>query len=324
MSNLCSLTVQTMNDISVDGHQWEQIIRDHLIKLKRFRLKLTRKLKNDRNWEQHLDELIDSFRSRFWLEERRWFVQCDWDPDVAAIYLYTLPYAFEHFTVNFPLIFKSTCPHVKCHCSYNRVRRLKYLPSISENINQCHISFCNVQDLTIYLPLTNHLWMIVPKFHQLTSLCVSWYNYDKDFPDQLQLLLDRAPNLYSLSIETWRSQTTQLAPVKITHASIRRLDFYNYNYYYNNEDCSILSRSPLGIQCEILRISVENRTCVLDLVDKMANLRQLIVQCRDVKHIEQSTAISDELIEWLQFHLSSTCTITRSTRLENEIYVGIR
>ncbi|CAF1141771.1 unnamed protein product [Rotaria sp. Silwood1] len=323
MPNLCSLTVQTINDSSVDGHQWEQIIRNHLIKLKRFRLKLARKLVNDRNWQQHLDELIDSFRSRFWLEERRWFVQCDWDPDVAAIYLYTLPYAFDRFTGHFPLMFKSTCPHNKCHCSYDRVHRLKYISSPSEDLNQSHISFSNVQDLTIYFPINNHLWMIVPRFHQLTSLCVAWYNYDQDFPSQLQLLLDRAPRLHSLSVETWRSYPTQIAPFEITHASIRRLDFYNYHYHYNNEDCRILSGSPLGIQCEILRISVENRTCVVDLVNKMSNLHQLIVQCRDDTHTEQSIVSPDELVEWLQHELPSTCAITRNIRLSSEINLWI-
>ncbi|CAF3671510.1 unnamed protein product [Rotaria socialis] len=325
MPNLCSLTVRTINDISVDGRQWEKIIRDHLIKLKRFRLKLTRKLVNDRNWKQSFDELINSFRSQFWLQEHRWFVQCDWDPDIAAIYLYTLPYAFDHFTAYFPLIFESTCPHNNCYCSYDRVNQLKYMHFLSDDLDQCqNISFSNVRDLTIYLPINNHLWTIVPNFHQLTSLSVAWYNYDEKFPSQLQLLLDRASRLNSLSIETWRSSPTQMAPFEITHNLIRKLDLYSYHYHYNNADCTVLSCSSLGIQCEILRISVEIRTCVLDLVKKMPNLHQLIVHCRDDNYREQSMTTTDELVEWLQQQLPSKYGIARNICLANEIKINLR
>jgi len=323
MSNLRNLTVQSVGDIYIDGYQWEQIIRGHLIHLKRFRLKLRRKLVNNRNWKQNVDELVDSFRGPFWIKERRWFVQCDWDPDVAGIYLYTLPYAFDRLTLNFPLISKSTCPRDACQRSYNRVRQLKYIPSLSEDLAQRHISFPNVQNLTIYLPIDNHLWTIVPKFHQLTSLCVAWYEYDESFPSQLQMLLDRANRLYLLGIETWRSCPTRMAPYELTHASIRKLDFYNYHYHYNNEDCTILSRSLLGIQCEVLRISVENRTCILRLVKQMTNLHHLIVQCLDDKYSEESMTISDELVTWLHDQMPSTFTITRNTILAHEIDLWI-
>jgi hypothetical protein len=324
MSNLRNLTVQTVGDIYIDGCQWEQIIRDHLTQLKRFRLKLRRKLVNNRNWKQNVDELVDSFRGPFWIKERRWFVQCDWDPDLIAIYLYTLPYAFDHLKVHFPLISKSTCPHIECNCSYDRVRQLKYTSSISEDFNQCHISFSDVQDLTVNLPINDHFWMVVPNFHRLTSLSVSWYEYDKSFPSQLQSMLDRATRLYSLSIATWRSVPSQMAPCDITNVSIRRLNFYDYHYHYNNEECATLSSSSLGIQCEILRISVENRTCVLDLVNKMANLRELIVQCQDDTWMTQSTAIPDELSKWLQHQLPTTCTIRRYTQSASEVRLWIR
>jgi hypothetical protein len=235
-----------------------------------------------------------------------------------------LPYAFDRFKVHFPLIYASTCPHDQCNCSYDRVRQVKYTSSLSEDFDQCHISFSNIRDLTVYLPIDDHLWTIVPKFDRLISLCVSWYSYDQIFPSQLQLLLDRATRLHSLSIETWRSSTKEMAPFDITNVSIRRLNFHNYNYNYNNEDCATLSRSPLGIQCEMLRISVENRTCVLDLVNKMANLRELIVQCQDEIGTEQLMMIPDELIEWLQHQLSFICVITKSTRFQNEVHLWIR
>ena len=330
MPALHSLTVETVNDMGVDGRQWEQIIRDHGIHLKRFRLKLTRKLKNNRNWQQHVNELMDSFRSRFWLEERRWFVQCDWDPDAVAVYLYTLPYAFDRLVAHFPLEYKSTRSHDQCCCSYTRVRRLKYTSSPAESLDSGHVRFSNLQHLTVYLPLDDQFWTVISDFNRLTSLCVAWYNYNEQFPGQLQSLLDRAPHLYSLSIETWRSSTIRMAPADIIHSAVRRLDFYNYHYHYSSEDCATLSRSPLGLQCEVLRVAVENRTCVLDLVHTMPNLCHLIVQCRDDNYTEQSTPTTtttttrDELIEWLDEQLASLCTLIRCTRFGGEIHLWIR
>ena len=58
--------------------QWQQMITICLAKLEVFRLKMEFSMQGNR--EQALDELIHSFRSRFWLYERRWYIRCHWYP----------------------------------------------------------------------------------------------------------------------------------------------------------------------------------------------------------------------------------------------------
>jgi hypothetical protein len=80
----------------------------------------------------------------------------------------------------------------------------------------------------------------------------------------------------------------------------------------------------LDIQCEVLRIGIENRMSILDLVTKMANLRALNVLCESDKWNEQLLTSNDELIKWLQDRLPSTYMITRHTRYISDILVWIR
>jgi hypothetical protein len=117
MKNLSHLTVKTFY-IHLDGHQWEQIINHHLPKLQVFRLKMEIQFTGQKNNEQQTDIFLDSFRSRFWLEERKWFVRCHRRPqkDYSDILLYTMPPVFTDFnmsTMRFP--YKSTGSYNKNH-----------------------------------------------------------------------------------------------------------------------------------------------------------------------------------------------------------------
>jgi hypothetical protein len=73
----------------------------------------------------------------------------------------------------------------------------------------------------------------------------------------------------------------------------------------------LLSRSPLGIHCEVLSIVVENRESIIELINMMSNLRALNVICRDdTLNPLRSSSTTDELIKWLQLRLPATYTIT--------------
>jgi hypothetical protein len=63
---------------------------------------------------------------------------------------------------------------------------------------------------------------------------------------------------------------------------------------------------------------------ILEFVTKMTNLRSLNVRCEGDKHTEQRSISDDELVNWLQDHLPSTCTITRHTRWCFDILLWIR
>ncbi|CAF2995702.1 unnamed protein product [Rotaria sp. Silwood2] len=60
---------------------------------------------------------------------------------------------------------------------------------------------------------------------------------------------------------------------RLTSKSIYRLDlpksFLNGSDYFNDEDCNKLIDSPLGFQCEVLFIHINNRTNLLHLIKKL-------------------------------------------------------
>jgi hypothetical protein len=119
MTNLSRLSIETFY-INLDGYQWEHIIIHQLSKLQIFRLKMAIQFTGEKNNQQQVDILLDSFRSRFWLEERQWFVRCHRRPqkDYSDILLYTLPLMFKDFDMNmmrFPS--KSTGPYNKNHAA---------------------------------------------------------------------------------------------------------------------------------------------------------------------------------------------------------------
>ncbi|UJR12856.1 hypothetical protein I4U23_017030 [Adineta vaga] len=75
--NLSKLIVQTDGNY-LDGHVWEKIITDYLLKLKIFRLKMTFDNRAGIDPEQLVDEMLDTFRTNFWIKEHKWFVRCSW------------------------------------------------------------------------------------------------------------------------------------------------------------------------------------------------------------------------------------------------------
>jgi hypothetical protein len=162
--------------------------------------------------------------------------------------------------------------------------------------------------LSLTFPSEENFWSIIPTLDQLTTLHLNIENDD----DQWQTLLDKTPRLYSLEL-TSNSITNMLAS-QISNKSIRRLDFEYIDGLFNEETCNALIHSPLGIQCELLTIKVENSTNIILLVNHMKNLRALKVQCGDEISSYQARELEkDRLVKWLQQNLSLTCIISKET-----------
>ncbi|CAF0892840.1 unnamed protein product [Adineta steineri] len=77
--------------------------------------------------EEQVEQIVNTFRTPFWLDEHRWFVQCDWSPITESCYVYTLPYAFENFNIDFPICFKSTCAIDNLSCFYDRFSNIQHI-----------------------------------------------------------------------------------------------------------------------------------------------------------------------------------------------------
>ncbi|CAF1594051.1 unnamed protein product [Rotaria sp. Silwood1] len=321
LPNLCHLTVETF-DIDLDGQQWEQIIIDHLPKLETFQLKMHIKLEDDDDKQLKIDKLIASFQSSFWLDEHQWFVRCHYVEECClnSIILYTLPYAFGYFDPIVKISSKSTCPHENDYWSYNRVHSLIYRTPIIRESTLCKIAFPNIHHLRLSLPSNDQFWSVITTLDQLISLDLALHDddYNNDVRSQLQVVLDRAPRLYSLAFRSWSD--SQMCLVDNRSLSVRRLDLQGYDEdwlverWFNDEECAKLCCSSLGIQCEVLLIRVEHRTTILDLVNRMTNLRALNIKCRDDPFNEtndRSSFTEDELVKWLKECLPSTWTIAR-------------
>ncbi len=275
-------------------------------------------LNNKDNKKQRAKKLIRSFRSQFWLEERRWFVRCDWaqcqeNSCCNYIYLYTLPYAFDYYRFYHSAIKqKSTCPEDHICPSYDQVHTLHYAIFPSENRISSQFTFPNVHRLNFWPPFDDNFSCIVSRCDYLKTLSVGLdqTNYNLNVLYQLQTILDRAPGLYSLEVVYLQSTSMGMPPFELSSKSIRRLDFQDIGEYYNTQQCITLSRSPLGRQCEVLLISVEKRTSIIDLLNKMPNLRAMSVTSKDDPWTNDD---DDELVNWLKHRLPSTYTITRSS-----------
>ncbi|CAF0981691.1 unnamed protein product [Adineta steineri] len=96
LPNLTHLKVNT-SYIDYDGYRWSRIINDFLPKLKFFHLKMHVHFCDEKNTQERINQLIDSFRTRFWIENHQWFIQCDCisKDNHTCILLHTLPYTFS-------------------------------------------------------------------------------------------------------------------------------------------------------------------------------------------------------------------------------------
>ncbi|CAF1066036.1 unnamed protein product [Rotaria sordida] len=285
------------------------------------------KIHDVNNKEGEIDVLVDSFRSPFWLEEHGWLVRCDWMPDKQYTYaiLYTLPYAFDSFDFNVPILSKSTSPHHDNHWPYNCVRNLHCNMPLTGELSMCHFQFRNIHSMSLKLPVNDQFWSIVSRLDQLTSLNVLFDNDSDMGQSQLQSLLNRTSRLYSLRIKSCSPSTQQvLLTGKSRNLSILRLFSQGYSQCFYNQACIALSASSLGMQCEMLQIKVNNRTDIITLINRMTKLRALYVYCCDDKRNEKSTMTNDELVEWLQQHLPPMCTISRDKHLFYMIRIWIR
>ncbi|CAF2838373.1 unnamed protein product [Rotaria sp. Silwood2] len=201
VSNLTHLKVDAYY-INCDGYRWERIIDDYLAKLKVFRLRMHIQFPGKKNNEQHVDQLVDSFRTQFWLEKHQWFIHCRHksEKDYMSIILYSLPYAFDDFVLStLNMAYKSTCPQNNDYYSYTEVNNLRYEHFLASN----YISFTqffNIRNISIDLRLDQTLWRNAQIFYQLMSITI--FSTDAAAQFHLQSLLDRSPSLNSLIISS--------------------------------------------------------------------------------------------------------------------------
>ncbi|CAF3332617.1 unnamed protein product [Rotaria sp. Silwood2] len=284
MPNLTVLILQTGKH-DMNGHKWKQLIVDYLPKLKIFRFLMLFFIDN----QEEMNEILDSYRTPFWLIERQWYVRYHWklENDSLWILFYTLPYAFSFYAYmkeNSRDCTKSTCPHEDDYCSYNRVTRLIQHYSTSDDVFLSRIRFYNIRHLELVFPVADKFLSVLPRLDRLISLDISSdSDVDGDIVlSQLQTVINRAPRLYFLTINDWDSSIVQQLPLYITSNSIRRLDLQSHHYLkrdrcFNTEQCTTFLSTSFAKQCEVLQIVVNNQSSINELINGMPNLQALKV-----------------------------------------------
>ena len=231
-------------------------------------------------------------------------------------FLYKLPYAFDKYTYNDQICSKTTHPNCSDHSFYNCVNTLTVIThqnDLTLDLNVLTRKFAKIRHLDLYLSLNNNIASIILSFNHLTSLKISALpSFDCSL---LQMLLDQSPRLYSLSLYQTLFHKSMI--YKLTSKSIRRIELISVSKtdhgYLNTVECSTLSNSSLGQQCEFLKLDVKNRSDILLIVKTMFHLRSLTIQCHN--HIlgccRSILSTHGDLIKWLQRHLPSNYLVTR-------------
>jgi hypothetical protein len=142
----------------------------------------------------------------------------------------------------------------------------------------------------------------------------------------LQIILDQSSQLNSLKFRCLQESRTGI--FQLTSSTIRRLDLTEAHRYYiksfNQTDCYQLINSSIGRRCEILLIHIENQTSILDFIERMSNLQVLIFGCSDTRQIDgKYLSTNQNVVQWLQNNLPSTCSITRDPNDTSLIHIQI-
>jgi len=167
--NLRRLSIRLWSNLT-DGHQWKQIIRNYLPKLKVFQLKMEDKCVDVHNIEEQVNELVNSFRSSFWIDEHQWFIRCF--TSKSTINLYNLSERFYYREYNFPDSLQSTYPHDDEQQFYNNMIFI-YNDKFFDSSISSNIRLSNIQNLRIKLPINDRFWSIVTSLKRLYSIRVS-------------------------------------------------------------------------------------------------------------------------------------------------------
>ncbi|CAF1489628.1 unnamed protein product [Rotaria sordida] len=265
---------------------------------------------NNTNTEKQIDQLLEAYRSPFWIEEHQWFIGCLWTEsnNDRLICLYSLPYSFEHVPRNVSQLSyrtKSTCPS-QIKFSYDHIHGLLYDSSLFTNTEFSHVKFNHIEDLEIELPFDSKFFSIVLNLDYLLSLTLSHLDH---YSFQLQSLFDKMSRLLSLKFRSW--STKEMPPFDIKCPSVRYLDLQGIDamrqrHCFNIQQCEKLSKSPLGIQCQELRIEVTDISSIIVLVYMMKNLRTLyITYCND------SRSHQPDVVDLIRHYASPTTIVTR-------------
>ncbi|CAF3967920.1 unnamed protein product [Adineta steineri] len=315
MPNLLQLTID-LPDTYIDGQIWERIIEKYLPQLKIFQFRMNDELDDDdddKDEKEEINERVNHFQSSFWLDKYQLVVRCDYNLLSHNMIIYSLPYAFDNFYFQYPILSISTQSNDdNVSSSYNQVHRLTCKTNLSNKSSiSSIIQFTQIRELCIHLPINNYFWNIIPRLERIKILDILISNeYNENYEIQLKTLFDKISNVSIVRFRNWSSINLPISPIQKISLSLSQLDLMWYKWY-NLEKCTLLTQMLINTSCKILLIDVKNRKCILKIINTMNNLQSLHVRCQDDTFNHNIISAKDELIEWVQQYIPISYTITR-------------
>ena len=327
---LTSLTLELHNAL-LTGDNWQILFTRFLPNLQIFRLKMNFYWSVGRNRITRTNQLVDSYRTPFWIKEHQWYIRCDCylgQNDHLAV-LYTLPYAFDQCSYLNTYYSISTKPDDDQRYSHDRVQVVdpKFIRLDSlHKLKLLSIRFPNVHQIDIQFPWIDYSNIFdLSSFKQLRSLTVTLN--DSFSYEQLQTFLHHTSRLYSLKVLSFGGSIDGF--FQLTNSSIRRLDLVvaqgKQGSLFTDKNRSNFILSPLGRQCEVFLINLENANDILEFIEKMPHLRVLIcpLEKGDWSHYGISSFKSQKLMFCLREGLSFQSSIKISSEEQSTISIWI-
>ncbi|CAF4256387.1 unnamed protein product, partial [Adineta steineri] len=169
MPNLLQLKVD-LPDTYIDGQTWERLIEKYLPQLKNFQFRMNDELDDDdTDQKEEINERVKFFQSSFWLKKYQLVVRCDYNLLSHNMIIYSLPYAFDNFYFQYPILSISTqSVDENLSSSYDQVHRLTCKTNLSnESSYSSMIQFTQIRELCIHLPINNYFWNIIPRLERI-------------------------------------------------------------------------------------------------------------------------------------------------------------
>ncbi|CAF1382834.1 unnamed protein product [Rotaria sp. Silwood1] len=289
-----------------DGKRWEQFIQISLPNLNNFEFFID--ISNSiSQTQENLQLIIDSFRSPFWIEYKKWFVACQYTPSYPyTTQIYSIPIckSIVQYDVNSKIINLS-----------NSTTFLTYDPLTIKNINEIVLSLGS----STYENTREKSSRINVMFSNVTKIHVK---------------LDNKPPLDSLEVLTKVIDVSKLVEVKLQIRyfkqdiqnllfeiisfleqaySLSSLIFYG-NYYkgelypYVKHICSIIPR-----QIKHLQIPINQLDQIEAILERCQNLSVIQFEITRLK-------FSQEVVDWFNQHTIDS-TIQKHARC-NIIWIG--
>mgnify|MGYP001031803766 FL=1 len=250
----------------IDGYRWQTIIANHFPQLKVLKFFFT-----INQWVDSAlpNELIQSFMTDFWIRERKWFVNCDYQALSDTSYLYTIPPINTHLQYSqYWTQFSTKTPN---HIS--TLQKLTFYALQPEKISS-YSRFTNVHELILKLKTCDITGEQINKLVCLSSL----QHIQLQFEVDVKFFSDLLEHVDQRILITITSNNLQNIFQTINHNNIAYLQKIRYLQVESYHDDSLHEDFLRNISFYfpyIKQLIFTRNLTILSIIDLLNNLNNL-------------------------------------------------